>query len=68
MKEADFCQMGLRELNNWESSHIDGGSWIVFVAGAIAGGIIYDAWKSGAKAYVKACMNGTIDPSVRPYR
>lgn len=38
----------MKELEKNELMEVDGG-FIQFIAGAIAGGILYDAWKSGVR-------------------
>ena len=58
----------LHELPPDQMINTHGGSWFAFVAGAIAGGIIYDAWKASLNGYVSGCMNGSIDPAIRPSR
>lgn len=38
----------MKELEKNELMRVEGGfAWLPFIAGAIVGGIIYDAWKEG---------------------
>lgn len=49
MKNLDLNGLGVQEMNAEEMNVTDGGFW-QFVAGAIVGGIIYDAVKAAAIA------------------
>ena len=70
METKNLKQLGLVELTGTKLKAIDGGvvPWAAFVAGAIAGGLLYDAWKASMKGYVNGVTNGTVDPAIRPSR
>ena len=67
MKKSVLSDPNIQNLDKFELRETNGGSWGLFIAGAIAGGFIYDAWKAGVSAYVNGCMNGSIQP-MRQYR
>lgn len=50
MKNLELNAMGVQEMETKEKQKIEGGSPWVFVAGAIIGGMIYDAYKEACIA------------------
>ena len=68
MNEIEYNQLGLKELAISDIKDTNGGAWYIFVAGAIAGGLLYDAWKTSLTGYVNGCMNGSVDAAIRPSR
>ena len=48
MKNFDLNACGVQEMNAAEVAEVNGG-FLPFVAGAICGGMLYDAWKAGVK-------------------
>ena len=64
-------QYNLNELSAAEKVRIEGGNHIViFIAGAIVGGLIYDAYKAACKAAVNVQVNHPeyYDGAVRSQR
>lgn len=52
----------MKDLNEKELKTIEGGHpAIVFVAGALLGGAIYDGWKYLARSYASRCAEGAYD-------
>ncbi len=53
-KTLDLNLPGVMELGREELKEVDGGTpWIFFVAGALVGGVIYDAYKAGSIALIQ---------------
>ena len=65
--ELELSAYGVSEMSRQEMVETDGGinPWVAFVAGAIVGGIIYDAAKTvyvaAVNAYVDASAAGTYN-------
>lgn len=53
MNSLDLNAMGVQEMNTSEMIQADGGNPWAFVAGAIIGGMIYDAYKAVAFAIIE---------------
>ena len=65
MKKLDLKNYEVIALDSKEMKAHNGGGWhIPFVAGAILGGLIYDAWKAGVK-YELSGGNGEAMPRGR---
>ena len=53
MKKFDLKSIDVVNLNTKKMKDLSGGNPLYFIAGAIAGGIIYDLYKAGSKALLK---------------
>ncbi len=58
-------KFGVSDLNAFELLKVEGGWLIPFVVGAIAGGMIYDAWKAAAKHHINTMMETGGDAFIR---
>lgn len=54
MKNFNLNSLGVQELNNLDMKEV-GGGWVwAFIAGAIIGGMVYDAYKALSKEIIEA--------------
>lgn len=54
MKKLDLSSFEVKELNELETKEICGGWVWAFIAGAIVGGMVYDAYKFMCKTILEA--------------